>query len=165
MRLMGGAVGLCLATDVRVHVEEDFPASALPEDRDRPLLHPPIHLSYMHDRIELAKKVLSKEISGAYRLADESITKAREVPEFRINVRYTLDEGMRAMYESTVRSEDVRRSVEENVRRIEEGLRIRNEVLELTNENYFNQPFAELSPISLAEARDSLTHSANEPDP
>ena len=157
---MGSSMGLCPAADARVHVEEGYPASSYPEDNDRPLLHPPIHLHYMVDRIELAKKVLSKEVSCAYRLADESIAKARDIPEFRINVRYAMDEGMRAMYESTVHTEDVKRSVEENVRHIEEGLRIRNEVLELTNENYFNQTFAELSPTTLTEARNSLTHTA-----
>ena len=154
---MGSSLGVCLSSSARVHVEAESPASISPYDEDRHLLHSPIHLNYMKDRIELAKTVLAKEVAGVYLLADESIAKAKEIPEFRINVRYTMDENMRAMYESKVRTEDIKKSAEANVHRIEEGLRIRNEILELTNENYFNQPFAELSPTTLTEARNTLT--------
>ena len=149
---MGGSFGLC-RSGLRVYVEE----SPQPLEEERPLIQPPLQLGYMRDRVELAQRVLSKEVSCACRQADASIERARNLPQFKLDVRYTMDEGMRAMYESTVRTEDVKRSVAENLLQIEEGLRIRNEILELTNENYFNERFCELSPTTLQEARNTLS--------
>jgi hypothetical protein len=67
-----------------------------------------------------------------------------------------MDDKMREIYNSTVLQTDIEDTQRNNISKIEDVLRIRNQLLMLTNENYFKEKFAEPSPTALVDARNML---------
>lgn len=135
----------------KVYVDE-----GIIDELDYGVISPPINVQYLQDRAELAEQVISKQIAYVQTLAEESIQQAREIPTFKITVKLNMDGGMRKMYNSIVKQEDLEAATKLNIENIEEALRLRNEMLKLANENYFDHKIAELSPENLADARNLL---------
>jgi hypothetical protein len=126
------------------------------EDDHEYIINTPINVAYMKDRIEVANQVVANEINVIHTTVTQSIQIAKDIPQFKITVKLSMDDKMREIYNSTVLQTDIEDTQRNNISKIEDVLRIRNQLLMLTNENYFKEKFAEPSPTALVDARNML---------
>jgi hypothetical protein len=153
---MGGALTRPLTGDLqrdyRVHAAEETGQNEVVY-----LIHEPIDIDKLKQRVELVESIVSDEVKSAETLARDSINVAQTVPRFKLTVKLSMDDEMRKMYNSTVSDLDVERARATNVKGIEELLAMRNKALDLMNTNYLDKKIAEPSSEQLAEARNELS--------